>query len=278
MSFTINFEHDMSESDATSYTGCASDFIYWNTDLIDFEMPVSVSPPNVFYLPVIKQSVPGCPIKCSARSAIFPTQTPDYVLSFDATSGQVAFSAQDLSLIGMSDIFDITCTSILSILQPDMRTIKDSAVISFIDAQDLVVTPELSSDGSIVYSSDSSSSSNFAEGEIVSSSGISCTNDRVMFLSDYTIVDYFISSAATVTTLEPSIMQYLPGCPVMCTLDEAQTGGVASTQIFDFDPSTGRVSIMTSNVDDAAAIEMSLTCTSTESLSFAASTTDSFVV
>jgi hypothetical protein len=78
--FDISFEHDNSSSDAAIYSGCANDNIYWNSDLIDFEMPISNYPPDVVYTPHIQQQVPGCPIQCVARSMMFPTSTPAYVL------------------------------------------------------------------------------------------------------------------------------------------------------------------------------------------------------
>lgn len=52
-SFTITFVHDQSASDASNYSGCANDRIYWSSDLTDFELPVSSTPPDYVYTPYI---------------------------------------------------------------------------------------------------------------------------------------------------------------------------------------------------------------------------------
>ena len=62
--FGITFEHDASASDATTYSQCANDFIFWNSDLTDFELAVSAIPQDVSFRPLIRQQVAGCPILC----------------------------------------------------------------------------------------------------------------------------------------------------------------------------------------------------------------------
>lgn len=78
--FAITFEHDDSASDTAIYSGCANDHIFWNSDLVNFDLPVSSTPPFVTFTPLIQQQVPGCPIQCNARSAMFPTTMPAYIL------------------------------------------------------------------------------------------------------------------------------------------------------------------------------------------------------
>ena len=271
--------HDDSASDASTYSGCASDFIYWNTNLVDFELPVSGFPPDVYYTPIITQSVPGCPIQCKARSAIFPTQTPSYVLQFQTDNGKTTFSASEFGLIGLTDLFEISCTSILSILQPDMRTIKDSAQITFTDGSGFTSIPTfpdptgdiviIGGGGSIDIGGGGSDETDPDTGFNPDSNSIDCTSDRILFLSDFTQVDYYITYNSNYRLLEPAILQYIPGCPMTCSLDENMSGGIVSTNIFNFDSNTGRISIKTTNPSDERDIQMKLTCTSTESTDFA---------
>ena len=53
-SFSISFVHDESASDTQAYSECANDFIYWNSDLISFDLPVSANPVEVSYEPFIQ--------------------------------------------------------------------------------------------------------------------------------------------------------------------------------------------------------------------------------
>lgn len=78
--FSVTFAHDDSASDAATYSGCANDYISFNSNLVDFEMPISSSPADIVFTPQIYQNVAGCPIQCTARSSLFPLQTPSYVL------------------------------------------------------------------------------------------------------------------------------------------------------------------------------------------------------
>ena len=82
-------------------------------------------------MPLIHQEVASCPIQCVARSALHPNTTPAYVLQFNAETGKTTFSSSDQALVGKSDQFVLTCTSILSILSQDMRTISDQVTITF---------------------------------------------------------------------------------------------------------------------------------------------------
>ena len=64
---------------------------------------------------------------------MYPLNTPAYVLQFDSETGITTFSWSDVSQVGNSDTFTLTCTSILSILNRDMRTTEESVVINFVD-------------------------------------------------------------------------------------------------------------------------------------------------
>ena len=60
--FDITFVHDNSSSDAAIYTECANDIISFNTELNDYDLPVSEYPTDITFEPTITQDVPGCPI------------------------------------------------------------------------------------------------------------------------------------------------------------------------------------------------------------------------
>lgn len=60
--FAITFEYDNSGTDLIQYSECAYDFIYWNSDYISFDLPISDTPIDVTYTPLIQQEVSMCPI------------------------------------------------------------------------------------------------------------------------------------------------------------------------------------------------------------------------
>lgn len=265
-SFTITFEHDDSASDSAIYSGCANDHIYWNSDLVNFDLPVSNNPPFVTYTPLIQQQVPGCPIQCIARSMLFPTAMPAYVLQFNSESGAVSFSYDNLVAVGQSDQFSLTCSSILSILSPDMKTIRDIATITFVDGTEV---PTVLDDGTIIPVPDG------GDGGFT---GGTCADDKIAFLTDFTVVDYFITPSSGYQLLTPTILQYVPGCPIQCTLDESNSGQIISTSIFNVQSTDGRVSIRTKNPANARDVQMRLTCSSIQSTNSLGSTSDEFVV
>lgn len=98
--FGVTFVHDKSSSDAAIYTECANDFISFNSELNDYDLPVSAYPSDIVFTPAILQDVPGCPIQCQARSELYPLRTPAYVLQFDSEGGQTTFSWSDTSRLG----------------------------------------------------------------------------------------------------------------------------------------------------------------------------------
>jgi len=62
-SFAITFiRNENSSSDASDLSECANDIISFNTELIDYELPVSEFPTDIVFTPLITQDVEGCPI------------------------------------------------------------------------------------------------------------------------------------------------------------------------------------------------------------------------
>lgn len=49
----------------------------------------------------------------------------------------MTFSWSDTDQVGNQDTFTLTCTSILSILNQEMRTAEESVVINFVDGSDV---------------------------------------------------------------------------------------------------------------------------------------------
>jgi hypothetical protein len=110
-----------------------------------------------------------------------------------------------------------------------MRTIQDMVLITFTDgsnSQSIVLN-----DGIIVLV-DSNDLGEITAG----ATPLDCTLDKLFFLTDFTVVDYFITSSSGYEMITPTILQYLPGCPVTCTLDENGSNGIISTSIFNVSP------------------------------------------
>lgn len=231
----------------------------------DYDLPVSAFPSDIVFTPTISQDIANCPIQCQARSTLFPTRTPDYVLQFDSESGQMTFSWSKTDQVGNQDTFTLTCTSILSILNHEMRTAQESVVINFVDGSDVSGLIILD-DGTVLEGSrngrDEDGTTNKGNPDYGNQD---CENDRIWLLTDFTIVDYFVSSRSTPVILKPSFIQHLNGCPISCTLDESMTGGIVQTDLFDLSES-GEVTIFTLDESRAGDVQMKLVCTSTESL------------
>lgn len=110
------------------------------------------------------------------------------------------------------------------------------------------------------------------------SPSIDCSSDRVAILTDYTIVDYVVAVNSAYVTLEPTVAQYLPGCPLQCMLDESSSGGIIQNNIFAIDSNTGRISIKTTSVSDIGDVPLRVTCESTLSTTQQRSDYDDFIV
>lgn len=107
---------------------------------------------------------------------------------------------------------------------------------------------------------------------------IDCSDDRVAILTDFTIVDYIVAINSNYVTLEPTIAQYLPGCPLTCMLDESNSGGIIQSNIFAIDSNSGRISIKTTNVNDVGDVPLRVTCESNLSTTAQRSDYDDFIV
>lgn len=107
---------------------------------------------------------------------------------------------------------------------------------------------------------------------------LDCSNDRVAILTDFTIVDYVVAVNSNYVTLEPTIAQYLPGCPLTCMLDESSSGGIIQGDIFAIDSNTGRISIKTTNVSEIGDVPLRVICESNLSTSAFKSDYDDFIV
>lgn len=107
---------------------------------------------------------------------------------------------------------------------------------------------------------------------------IDCSDDRIAILTDFTIVDYIVALNSNYVTLEPTVAQYLPGCPLSCMLDENSSGGIIQNNIFAIDSNSGRISIKTTNVNDVGDVPLRVTCESTLSTTAQRSDYDDFIV
>jgi len=230
-------------------------------------------PLDIKFTPLIQQEIASCPIQCTARSTLSPTSTPGYILQFNSETGSLTFSSNDVALIGTSDSFVLTCTSTLSILT-EQRTIRKFVEITFVDGSDTSGFTILDN-GTIL----SDGGDDPVEGDDgTTTPSIDCSNDRVYFLQDFTVVDYFIAYNSNFVVLNPTMLQFIPACPVQCTLDENMTGGIVRSTVFNVNPNDGRVSIKSTNIADIGDVQMSLTCESVESTHSASVTTDDFIV
>ena len=198
--------HDGASSDAAIYTECANDIISFNSELNDYDLPVSDYPSDINFTPTISQEIANCPIQCQARSTMYPTSTPAYVLQFDSESGKMTFSWSNVNQIGNSDTFTLSCTSILSILNQEMRTAELDVVINFVDGSDVSGLIILD-DGTVLEGSRNGRNddgSTFTGNPDYGSQD--CSNDRIWLLTDFTIIDYFISTRSSAVTLKPSFI------------------------------------------------------------------------
>lgn len=164
----------------------------------------------------------------------------------------------------------LTCSSILSILNPDMKTIQETATITFIDGSatgGVTVLP----DGIIIIDPIVPGGGGF-------DSGTGCLDDKLTFLTDFTVVDYFIMPSSGYQVMAPTVLQLIPGCPIECSLDESNSGEIISPNIFNVATQDGRVSIRTSDPADARDVQMRLSCTSIQSMDSQRTANDEFVV
>jgi len=173
--------------------------------------------------------------------------------------------------IGMSDTFKLTCTSILSILSPDMHTVTDTAVITFIDGSDSSGATTLD-DGTVIVDPESD------DGTTDFNTGPDCSKDKIMFLTDFEVIDYTITPSSGYKVMTPSLMQFMPSCPIECTLDENNSGTILTPSVFNVNPADGRISIKATNAALAADVQMKLQCTSIQSTNAMGVTTDEFIV
>jgi len=190
------------------------------------------------------------------------------VLQFNSETGKTTFSWSDVDQIGNTDTFSLTCTSILSILNSEMRTAVESVEIAFVDGSDVSGLIILA-DGQVLEGSRNGSEEDGSSGANIGGNpeygNQDCSQDRIWLLTDFTIVDYYISARSGDVTLEPTFLQHLKGCPIACTLDESMSGGIIQSDIFSLDSESGAVSIVTRDEERAGDVQMKLTCTSTES-------------
>ena len=150
-----------------------------------------------------------------------------------------------------------------------MRTIQQQVTISFVNGTSSNSTTL--NDGTILVDPKSTPSS--------TPTTVDCTKDKIIFLTDFTMIDYFISSSSGFKVLKPTILQWIPGCPVSCTLDENGSVGIISKTIFNLSPTDGRVSIKTTDVTNAKDVQMKLSCTSISSTQTTFNkATDDFIV
>lgn len=145
-----------------------------------------------------------------------------------------------------------------------MRSISDAAYITFVDGSGSESSIVLD-DGTIIDPVDSET-------------GLDCTDDRLLFLTDFSIVNYFVSINSNYVVLTPTIMQYKPGCPIDCYLDESQSGGIINNSVFNVSPTDGRISIKQTDTSQVGDISLDLICVSTLSADFARVTIDNFIV
>ena len=108
----------------------------------------------------------------------------------------MTFASDDLSLIGLIDPVVLRCTSILSMLPSEMRDISDKFTINFLEGK----YSEMASleDGRVINTNPDS--------EVVIIDLLYCAEDVITFVTEFDVVDYSITPAAEVKTVQPSIM------------------------------------------------------------------------
>lgn len=109
-----------------------------------------------------------------------------------------------------------------------MRTISDEIVINFTQGE--AVDYDVLDDGTVL---DNDPTDDEETGGADPEFGPNyCAGDRLMFITDFTSIDYWVRPNSGFQSVTPSVLQFIPGCPISCTLDEAGTGMIVRADIF----------------------------------------------
>ena len=114
-----------------------------------------------------------------------------------------------------------------------MRSIKNPVTITFVESISEGIT--ILDDGTIIYNDETNGNS----GNGLIPTPAQCATDSPLFLTDFTLVDYFVTINSNAKVLTPTILQTMPGCAIDCTLDESMSGSIIQSDIFNILPKQG---------------------------------------